>query len=407
MTINYYIKIICNIECDFYCCFTYNLLKLKNMNNTNCKLYSDCINFPLDRPCFYQKNKNMVCSACKNYVSVNKNSKQTKILIIKLGAMGDVLRTTFILEGLKEKYKNSTIDWLVDKKNVDVLVGNKYVDIVIPNDNKVFDFLTSTKYDIAINLDLSPESLSFTKLAFAKKIIGYYLDDSRKIVGSNEYAKKWLPASAYDNLKKENVHTYQYWMSNICELKKDNYEIVVPISKQAERKAKKLKSSLRLNKSKVIGINPGAGKRWVMKKWRIEKYIKLIKILSSRGYNILLLGGKDDEQEINLILKQKIKNVYSTGTDNSVQEFFAMVNLCNLVVCGDTMAMHAALGLKKNVVAIFGPTSYNEIEMYGRGIKIVSMECNCCYKPDCNRKVKCMDKVSVENVLDAIQSYIF
>ena len=350
------------------------------MKKLNYKLYSDCINFPLDRPCKYQKENGAVCSSCKKYVSVNKKSKQTKILIVKLGAMGDVLRTTFILEGLKEKYKNSTIDWLVDKKNVDVLVGNKYIDIIIPNDNKVFEFLSSTKY---------------------------YLDKSRKIVGSNEYAKKWLPASAYDNLKKENEHTYQYWMANICEIKKDNYEIVVPVSKEAEQKAKKLKSSLKLNKNKVIGINPSAGKRWVMKKWRIEKYIKLIKILSSKGYNILLLGGKDDEEEIKLILKQKIKNVYSTGTDNSVQEFFAMVDLCDLVVCGDTMAMHAALGLKKNVVAIFGPTSYNEIEMYGRGIKIVSMECNCCYRPDCNKKVKCMDKVSVENVLDAIQTYIF
>ena len=78
----------------------------------------------------------------------------------------------------------------------------------------------------------------------------------------------------------------------------------------------------------------------------------------------MLLGGKDDEQEIEIILKQKIKNVYSTGTDNSVQEFFAMVNLCDLVVCGDTMAMHAALGLNKKVVAIFGPTSFDEIEMY-------------------------------------------
>ena len=383
------------------------MLKSKIMKKLNYKLYSDCINFPLDRPCKYQKENGAVCSSCKKYVSVNKKSKQTKILIVKLGAMGDVLRTTFILEGLKEKYKNSTIDWLVDKKNVDVLVGNKYIDIIIPNDSKVFEFLSSTKYDIVINLDLSPESLSFTKLVFADKIIGYYLDKSRKIVGSNEYARKWLPASAYDNLKKENEHTYQYWMANICEIKKDNYEIVVPISKEAEQKAKKLKSSLKLNKNKVIGINPGAGKRWVMKKWRIEKYIKLIKILSSKGYNILLLGGKDDEEEIKLILKQKIKNVYSTGTDNSVQEFFAMVDLCDLVVCGDTMAMHAALGLKKNVVAIFGPTSYNEIEMYGRGIKIVSMECNCCYKPDCNKKVKCMDKVSVENVLDAIQTYIY
>lgn len=377
------------------------------MNNKNYKLFSDCKNFPLDRPCFYQKNKNTVCSSCKHFVSVNKKENKTKILMVKLGAMGDVLRTTFVLEGLKEKYKNCSISWLVDKKNADVLVGNKYINEIIVNDNKVFEKLSSVKYDVVINLDLSPESLSFTKVAFAKKIIGYYLDDNRKITGSNDYAKKWLLTSAYDNLKKENENTYQYWMSKICELKKDNYEIQVPISKQALLKAKKLKSSLKLNKAKIIGINPGAGKRWVMKKWRIEKYIKLIKILSQKGYNIFLLGGRDDEEEIKLILKQKIKNVYSTGTNNSVQEFFAMVNLCDVVICGDTMAMHAALGLKKQVVAIFGPTSYNEIEMYDRGTKIVSMDCNCCYLPDCNKKVKCMDKVSVENVLEAVQTYIY
>ena len=120
-----------------------------------------------------------------------------------------------------------------------------------------------------------------------------------------------------------------------------------------------------------------------------------------------MLGGKDDEQEIELILKQKIKNVYSTGTDNCVQEFFAMIKLWDWVVCGDTMAMHAALGLKKNVVAIFGPTSFDEIEMYNRGTKIVSTDCNCCYRPDCNKKVKCMDKVTVETVLDSIETYIY
>ena len=112
------------------------------MKKINYKLYSDCINFPLDRPCKYQKENNAVCNTCKKYVSINKRTKQTKILIVKLGAMGDVLRTTFILEGLRQKYKNSTIDWLVDKKNVDVLVGNKYIDIIIPNDNKIFEFLS-------------------------------------------------------------------------------------------------------------------------------------------------------------------------------------------------------------------------------------------------------------------------
>ncbi len=371
------------------------------------KLYTDCINFPLDRPCKYQKDFNSVCGTCKKYSSVNKKSGQMKILIIKLGAMGDVLRTTFVLEGLKKKYKNPKIDWLVDKKNAAVLEGNKYINAVIVNDDKVFNFLTSVKYNIVVNLDLSPESLSFASLSFADKKIGYWLNNSRIIQTSNNYSKQWLLTSAYDVLKKANTETYQFWMAKILELPKDDYEIVVPVSKQAEQKAKDFIASKKIKKSRIIGINPGAGKRWVMKKWNSDKYIELIKVLSAKGYTILLLGGKDDEDEIKQIVSAKIKNVYSTGTDNSVQEFFAMVDLCDLVVCGDTMAMHAALGLKKNVVAIFGPTSSNEIEMYSRGTKIASLDCNCCYRQFCREKVTCMDKVLVENVLDAVESYIY
>lgn len=371
------------------------------------KLYSNCVNFPLDRPCKYQKDKNMICGKCKQYSSFNVTCGKTKILIIKLGAMGDVLRTTFILEGLKEKYPFSQIDWLVDKKNAQVLNGNKYINNIAVNDDKVFNFLTSNKYSIVINLDLSPESLSFASLSFGDKKIGYWIDKSRNIKYSNKYAGQWLLTSAYDVLKKANTQTYQFWMSKILDLPKDDYEIIVPVSKQAKQKAENFLVSNNINKSKIIGINPGAGKRWKMKKWNIEKYTELIKALSARGYNIFLLGGRDDEPEIKTILSKKIKNVFSSGTDNSVQEFFAMVNLCDLIVCGDTMAMHAGLGLKKNIVAIFGPTSANEIEMYSRGTKIVFTKCNCCYRQNCDKNTTCMDKISVENVLDAIQSYIY
>lgn len=374
---------------------------------SNYKLYSDCINFPLDRPCKYQKNENMICDKCSHYVSVSKNNDLIKkILIIKLGAMGDVLRTTFILEGLKEKYNNVKIDWLVDKRNTDVLTGNPYIDNIVSNDAKVFDFLTSNKYDYIINLDLSPESLSFATLSFGSKKIGYWLDNQRNIQSSNKYAKEWLLTSAYDQLKKANDKSYQYWMGKITEISNVPYEIIVPISAEAFEKAKKFKNLYKFSDKKIIGINPGAGKRWKMKKWNIEKYIELIKILSSKNHTVLLLGGRDDEEEIKQILAQNIPNVFSTGIDNSVQEFFAMINLCDVVVCGDTMAMHAGLGLKKNIVAIFGPTSSSEIELYGRGKKIISAGCNCCYRQDCLHTTTCMNKISVNTVLKEVEIYI-
>ena len=371
------------------------------------KLYSDCLNFPLDKPCKYQKDENMTCGKCPHYSSVSKkDSSITKILIIKLGAMGDVLRTTFVLEGLKEKYKNIQIDWLVDKRNSEVLQGNPYINNIAVNDSKVFDFLTSHKYDFAVNLDLSPESLSFTALSLADNKIGYTLDDKRNIKTSNAFAAEWLLTSAYDDLKKANTKTYQHWMAKISEIKDVPYEIIVPISKEARSKALAFKSGVNISKGKVIGINPGAGKRWKMKKWNVEKYVELIKILSAKGHTVLLLGGKDDEEEIKEILSHKIPGVFSTGTDNLVQEFFAMIDLCDIIVCGDTMAMHAGLGLKKNIVALFGPTSSNEIELYSRGEKITAEGCNCCYRPECLHDVSCMDKIKVETVLKAVEKYI-
>ena len=370
-------------------------------------VYTDCIHFPLDRPCAYQKNAGTHCVECVNYSKISKE-KTISILIIKLGAMGDVLRTTFILEGLKELYPQSRINWIVNANNAAVLEGNQYIDNIIINDDSVNYFLVKNFFDLVINLDLAPESLALAKLSNRSKIAGYFLDDSRNIVCSSETAKQWLSTSAYDELKKANTETYQYWMAKIAELPKSGYEIVVPLSKTSKEKAKKFLDDNKIKTGKkIIGINPGAGKRWKMKKWRTGGFIETAKYFSSEGHTVLLLGGLDDKEEIKLIMNEKIDNVFSTGTDNSIPDFFAMINLCDVVICGDTMALHAAAGLKKNIVALFGPTSLAEIEVYGRGIKLQSDKgCVCCYKQDCSLSENCMDLISNKEVIDAVRKYI-
>ena len=73
-----------------------------------------------------------------------------------------------------------------------------------------------------------------------------------------------------------------------------------------------------------------------------------------------------------------------------------------------TLTMHIALALKKKVVALFGPTSANEIYDYGRLVKIVpNLDCVCCYiKEKCNKKPNCMEMISVEEVLEKIESLL-
>ncbi len=91
------------------------------------------------------------------------------------------------------------------------------------------------------------------------------------------------------------------------------------------------------------------------------------------------------------------------GCDNPVRHFAGMVGLCDVVVTGDTLAMHLALAQARRTVALFGPTSAPEIEMYGYGEKVVpKMECLGCYKNNCDFVPNCMDLISVDMVQAAV-----
>ncbi|MDR3071075.1 MAG: glycosyltransferase family 9 protein [Endomicrobium sp.] len=375
----------------------------------NFTIYTDCANFPLDRPCVYQKTNNSVlCDKCSHYTRVATLQKTTRILIIKLGAMGDVLRTTFLLHGLKEMYRDSIISWIVDKNSAAALENNTLIDTIVFNDENTEKYLINNFFDIVINLDLAHESLSLTKLSNKSKFFGFTVDDNRNIVASNDFAQQWLKMSAYDQLKKTNTLTYQYWMSKIANVPKDDYEIIVPLLEKSIKKAEQFFRDNNISHNKeIIGINPGAGKRWNLKKWTLEGFVEVAKYFSKRKHTILLLGGLQDKNEIDAILKENIPNVVSAGVDNSISEFFAKINLCDIVLCGDTMTLHAAIGLKKNVVALFGPTSANEIEMYSRGIKIQSRkDCVVCYKQECHLTNNCMKMIELEKVLEAIERYV-
>ncbi|MDR2351204.1 MAG: glycosyltransferase family 9 protein [Endomicrobium sp.] len=378
-------------------------------NTDSFEVFTDCSKFPLSRPCVYQKNNNVICKECKNYSKLSAKEDNKRILIVKLGAMGDVLRSTFILNGLKEVFPKSEISWIVDIKNAAVLEGNNLIDrIIIHNDVNVIKYLVNEFFDIVINLDLAFESLSLTKLSNKKEVLGFTLDDRRNIITSNNYTKEWLKTSAYDKLKKANTFTYQYWMSKIAKLPKDNYEIIVPLQKKSIEKAEKFLKDNNINRNKkIIGINSGAGNRWKLKKWTSKGFIETAKYFSQKGYFVLLLGSAQDKSEIDLILKENMSNVISTGIDNTIPDFFAKINLCDVILCGDTMALHAAVGLKKNIVALFGPTSVNEIEIYSKGVKIQSNKnCVVCYKQECDLIDNCMESIAAKNVIKAIEQYL-
>ena len=89
-----------------------------------------------------------------------------------------------------------------------------------------------------------------------------------------------------------------------------------------------------------------------------------------------------------------------TGS-HSIKIFAAIVKTCDLVVTGDTTAMHIAIAVKTPVVAYFASTCAAEIELYGRGRKVVSsISCAPCYKKICPIDEQCMKDMRAEEIFN-------
>ncbi|MFQ3675045.1 MAG: glycosyltransferase family 9 protein [Endomicrobiia bacterium] len=397
----------------------------------------DCIYFISDRPCkFHKLDTKVVCKTCLHYKKFT-----TKILIIKLAAIGDVVRTTSILKPLFKKYKNPQICWVTNTESLPVLENNPYVKEKISYETSWQ--LTSEKFDVLINLDLDKEAIRLTKLISADEKIGFYLDENDRIVCSNIWAEEWFKLSHNDVSKKKNKITYQKYMIKIIGFESYRVKecpIIINLTEEEKNFAKKFAEQNNISKNDfVIGINTGGGDKWPKKEWPVENTVELInRLLKSEKLKvkdkikILIFGGKKEKNRNEKIfesLKFKVKSlkvnkefgkgrelslnfnlltkVIDTGTDNSLREFFALLNLCNVVVVTDSLALHVLLGLKKKVVVLFGPTSASEIETYGLGKKIVSkIDCIGCYNRDCKKSPYCMQLITPETVVHFINSII-
>jgi heptosyltransferase-2 len=142
-----------------------------------------------------------------------------------------------------------------------------------------------------------------------------------------------------------------------------------------------------------------------MKRWRLEGFAWLARHLRKKQpkTGILLYGGPE-ENVLMPILTKKLKGlVLSTGTDNSLRQFASLVDLCQVMVTGDTLALHVAVALGKRLVAYFGPTSDTEIDLYDMGEKVLpSRPCQCYYQNQCSAKISCMDNLLEKDMLAAV-----
>ena len=326
-----------------------------------------------------------------------------KILIIKLGALGDVLRTTSLLKGIKQKYKESEIYWVTKKESINLLKNNHLIYKSVISDSDYPINLKNIHFDIVINLDEDMAACNITKNVTKDKIIGFFLDKKNNIL-CTETAKEWYDMGLLgkhpdnDILKKKNKKTYQQLMAEILEISSENNEIIFNLNKNQIQFASDFKRRYNISENDlVIGLNTGSGERWPSKMLSIEKTANLAQKLSKQlNAKIVLFGGKNELERNNKIIVMSKIPIINAGCGNDLIEFPGLISICDLFITSDSLGLHIALALKRKIIALFGPTSATEIEMYGLGIKIIPKDkCYCCYKSDC----KAIESIKIDEIL--------
>jgi lipopolysaccharide heptosyltransferase III len=363
------------------------------------EIASDCRFFLGDRPCIWHKRDGVLCT-CDHYDRI-----EERLLIVKLDAMGDVLRSTALLPPLAEVHPRAAVTWITRKESVPLLQRNPYVAEVLELGPEALAHLQVRRFDRVINLDASKTSAALATAARAPEKCGFVLDERGWVKPTNDAARRWLEAGVFDDIKRQGSESYQNRMADILGLAGREHRYVFELADDERGRARAHLASLGLDPQRpVIGLNTGAGGRWPLKQWREDGYVELIGRVARRmDVQFVLLGGQQERDRHERLRAASPVTLIDPGCDNSVRHFGALLSHCDVIVTGDTLAMHLSLALRKRTVVLFGPTSAAEIELYGLGEKVVpAMECLSCYKTSCDFVPNCMDLISTDMVERAV-----
>jgi heptosyltransferase-2 len=258
-------------------------------------------------------------------------------LIVKLGATGDVVRTTPLLRRLEGR-----VTWLTASKNTPLLDGLAGCSA----DLEVVDWqrraeLSGTRYDLVINLEDDAEAAGIVDSVKAGRLFGAYAQRDGRIAYTAD-ASQWFDLSLIsvhgrkkaDELKFRNRRSYQELLFEGLDLGFAGEAYLLPRS-----------AALQLRGD--VAIAPDAGPVWPMKKWAHYDWLK--RELEARGLVVHYLPARA-----------------------TLLEHLADVRAHRCLVSGDSLPMHLALGSGLPCVAMFNCTSPWEIHDYGILAKLVS-----------------------------------
>jgi len=348
----------------------------------------------------------------------------TRILVLKTGALGDVIRTTSVLPGLAARYSDLELCWVTAHDARPLVALHPTIDVVEtvdPRDAHEARLLAerlagSGAWDRVLSFDDERVMCELASRVPAVSLSGATLDAAGERAYTDDVAP-WFEMGllsrrgkeAADALKIANERTHPELFASMLGVEPGRPGLV--LSDAARAKARAFAEGLELDRARpLIGLNTAAGGRWRTKELPIERTVELARQVAAGvggACSFLVLGGPE-EAERNRALTAALRKAepglraVDGGTDNGLLEFAALIELVDLLVSSDSMALHMGIALERRIVCFFAPTSAAEIELYGQGEKVWSTTPDyCSYRPDADNSTITSERLS-ERVLEVL-----
>lgn len=277
---------------------------------------------------------------------------EERFLILRMGALGDIVHTLPAVSALRESFPRAQIDWLVDRKWLPLLDGNPDVTAAIPVDRTQWlavvaavRRLCATRYTHAIDFQSLYRTAILSWLSRAPKRFGFATSYARERAAALFYTDKITPVRN---------HKVEHNLELVESLGARASAIRFPLRIKAEAQERLKRVLAASGVSDYFVLSPGGG--WGSKCWPAERYGELHHALAKRYGLRGVINFGPGERDLAETVQRASGDPSPTMQMFDLPQLMALLQGAKFLVAADTGPLHLASALGTPVVGLYGPT---------------------------------------------------
>ncbi len=324
------------------------------------------------------------------------------VLIVRLGALGDIVHAIPAAAALRAAMPDARIDWLVEARHRPIVDLVTAVDRVVPLEGAsirawadVIGRVRQVRYDVALDFQGLMKSALLARASGAARVAGFSIWHLRE-KGARPFYSETDDAGDDDegHVIRKNLH-----LLRVVGIETQRVEF--PIADSGSRALDEVRGAI--GPGPFALINPGAA--WPNKRWPPSRFGELAAFLREvRGLPSMVLWGPG-EQALAQSVVDASNGAARSAPPTEVPDLVALSRQAALIVSGDTGPLHIAAAVGTPAVALFGPTNARRNGPWAPDDVTVSRyeSCRCHYERRCHESAWCLESIGVAEVTAAIQ----